>query len=163
MKEPSTYHKGKQKNLSRQYREREYNFLKYWRVVRHYIRKKYSITAAEHDMLLYLYDMPYFKKTDFNYYGKSMSWDKKRFIEMKRKGLVREWQRRGNEPSLFELTTLGRTICNVTYKKLMGEKISVDSKYNPVVKRESFSDKMYSQMIEKMNASRQNDNDQQLP
>jgi len=82
---------------------------------------------------------------------------------MKRKGLVREWQRRGNEPSLFELTTLGRTICNVTYKKLMGEKISVDSKYNPVVKRESFSDKMYSQMIEKMNASRQNDNDQQLP
>jgi len=74
MKEPSTYHKGKQKNLSRQYREREYNFLKYWRVVRHYIRKKYSITAAEHDMLLYLYDMPYFKKTDFNYYGKSMSW-----------------------------------------------------------------------------------------
>ena len=111
-------------------------------------------------MLLYLYDMPYFKKSDFNYYGSTLSWDKKRFIAMKRKNLIKEWKRLGNEPSLFELTSFGKSICNATYKKLMGEEsISEIPQNNPVMKKETFSDKMYSEIIKKMNSTRLDDND----
>jgi hypothetical protein len=109
-------------------------------------------------MLLYLYDLPYFKKSDFNYYGSVMSWDKKRFIAMKRKDLIREWQRPGNQASLFELTSLGKTICRSTYKKLLGDEgISEFAQNNPVFKKETFSDKMYSELIKKMNSNRQDD------
>ena len=78
---------------------------------------------------------------------------------MKRKNLIREWQRRGNEASLFELTSLGKTICRSTYKKLMGDEgISEIPHNNPVFKKETFSDKMYSEIIKKMNSNRQDDN-----
>tara|TARA_R110000803_G_scaffold99472_1_gene167548 strand:- start:3930 stop:4412 length:483 start_codon:yes stop_codon:yes gene_type:complete len=158
MKDIRLVKRPKSGKLIRQQREREFNFLKYWRVVRYYIKRKYDISAAELDMLLYLYDLPYFKKSDFNYYGSVMSWDKKRFIAMKRKDLIREWQRPGNQASLFELTSLGKTICRSTYKKLLGDEgISEFAQNNPVFKKETFSDKMYSELIKKMNSNRQDD------
>ena len=89
----------KKKRIIRTHREPEHNYLKYWRVVSYWARKKYDITSAELDMLLYLYDLPYFKREDFNYYGKTMSWDKKRFISMKRKGLVKLWRQGGDAGS----------------------------------------------------------------
>jgi len=156
-----SYTRQKKGRVLRQHRERESNFLKYWRVVRYYIRKKYDISAAEHDMLLYLYDLPYFKKTEFRYYETSMNWDKKRFISMKRKGLIKMWREsEGNQGALFELTSLGKTICRSTYKKLLGDEgISELPQNNPVMKRETFSDKMYSELIKKMNSTRDSDND----
>jgi hypothetical protein len=160
MKDIRLVKRPKSGKLIRQQRELEFTFLKYWRVVRYYIKRKYGITPAELDMLLYLYDLPYFKKADFNFYNNSMSWDKKRFIEMKRKGLIREWERRGNKASLFELTALGKSICRSTYKKLLGDEgISEVAHNNPVFKKQSFSDKMYSEIIKKMNSNRENDND----
>ena len=60
-------------------RERKFNFLKYLRVVRYYVKRKYDISSSELDMLLFLYDVPFFKKEEFKYYENSMSWDKKRF------------------------------------------------------------------------------------
>ena len=116
----------------------------------------------ELDMLLYLYDMPYFKKDDFNYYGNTMSWDKKRFYDMIKKGLIKEW-RPGKEKyalsKMFELTHLGKTICLITYKKLLGEeKISQEPRSNPVFKKESYMDKVYKNVIEKMNSRQASDN-----
>ena len=156
------YKRGKSKKIKRQPRSRSYNFLKYYRVVRYYIKRKYNITLMELDMLLYLYDMPYFKKDDFNYYGNTMSWDKKRFYDMIKKGLIKEW-RPGKEKyalsKMFELTHLGKTICLITYKKLLGEeKISEEPRSNPLFKKESYMDKVYKNVIEKMNSKQASDN-----
>ena len=68
----------------------------------------------ELDMILYLYDMPFFRKEDFNYYGNTMSWDKKRFYEMIKKGLIKEW-RPGKEQyakaKMYELSHKAKSIC----------------------------------------------------
>lgn len=152
-----TYKRKSSKRVLRQPREREYNFLKYWRVVRYYIRKKYNITGPEHDLLLYFYDMPYFKKEDFVNYQNLMSWDRRRFVALKRKGLIHEFRRGGDggRAALFELTPLAKSICRSTYKKLLDEEpISEVAKNNPVFKRETYTDRVYSNMIKKMNASR---------
>ena len=107
-------------------------------------------------MLLYLYDTPYFKKEDFNYYSNSMSWDKKRFYEMVKKGLIKEWRGGGvkyGRSKIFELTFLAKTICSSTYKKLLKEElISEDPRSNPIFKKESYTDKIYKKIIEKMNS-----------
>ena len=137
-------------------RERKFNFLKYWRIVRYYIKRKYNISLSEHDMLLYLYDIPFFKKEDFNYYSNSMSWDKKRFYRMINKGLIKEWRGgcvKFGRSKIYELTHLSKTICSTTYKKLVKEElISEDPRSNPIFKKETYTDKVYKSIIEKMNS-----------
>lgn len=112
----------------------------------------------ELDMLLYLYDMPYFHKEDFNYYGSTMSWDKKRFYEMVNKGLLKEWRPGGERygrSKLWELSHKGKTICALTYKKLMMEEpISEEPRSNPIFKNANYTDKVYKKIIEKMNRTK---------
>lgn len=153
-----SYKRGNNKKFKRQPRARDYTFLKYYRVVRYYIKKKYEISLMELDMILYLYDMPFFQKEDFNYYGTTMSWDKKRFYEMIKKGLIKEW-RPGKEKygrkKLFELTHKAKSICSLTYKKLMQEEpISEKKESNPLFDNPSYMDKMYRNVIMKMNQSK---------
>ena len=153
-----SYKRGKRKKFKKQPRTRDYNFLKYYRVVRYYIKKKYEITLMELDMILYLYDMPFFRKEDFNYYGNTMSWDKKRFYEMIKKGLIKEW-RPGKEQyakaKMFELSHKAKSICSLTYKKLLQEEtISENAVSNPIFKKETYKDKVYKNVIEKMNRSK---------
>ena len=153
-----SYKRGKRKKFKKQTRTRDYNFLKYYRVVRYYIKKKYDITLMELDMILYLYDMPFFRKEDFNYYGNTMSWDKKRFYEMIKKGLIKEW-RPGKEQyakaKMYELSHKAKSICSLTYKKLLQEEIiSENAVSNPIFKKESYMDKVYKNVIEKMNRSK---------
>lgn len=155
-----TYKRGPSK-IIKQPKERDYNFLKYLRVIRYYIKTKYEISLGELDMLLYLYDMPYFKKEDFNYYGNTMSWDKKRFYDMKEKGLIKEWRpggKRLGKATLYELSHKGKIICSLTYKKLMLEEpISEDPRSNPLFKSDSYMDKIYKNVIKKMNAKNHSD------
>ena len=153
-----SYKRGKRKKFKKQPRTRDYNFLKYYRVVRYYIKKKYEITLMELDMILYLYDMPFFRKEDFNYYGNTMSWDKKRFYEMIKKGLIKEW-RPGKEQyakaKMYELSHKAKSICSLTYKKLLQEEtISENAVSNPIFKKETYMDKIYKNVIEKMNRSK---------
>ena len=137
-------------------RERKFNFLKYLRVVRYYVKRKYDISSSELDMLLFLYDVPFFKKEEFKYYENSMSWDKKRFKSMMDKGLIKEWRTdsgRYARGKLYELTHLGKSICSITYKKLTQEElISENPRLNPIFKKETYTDKVYRSIIEKMNA-----------
>jgi hypothetical protein len=148
----------KRKSFKRQPRQREHNFLKYWRVVKYYIKRKYEISSMELDMLLYLYDLPYFRKEDFNYYGNTMSWDKKRFYEMVNKGLIKEWRPGGEKyarAKLWELSHKGKTICSLTYKKLNKEEpISEEPRSNPIFKKQNYMDKIYRNIIQKMNQSK---------
>jgi len=148
----------KRKSFKRQPRQREHNFLKYWRVVKYYIKRKYEISSMELDMLLYLYDLPYFKKEDFNYYGNTMSWDKKRFFEMVNKGLIKEWRPGGEKyarAKLWELSHKGKTICSLTYKKLNKEEpISEEPRSNPIFKKQNYMDKVYRNIIQGMNRTK---------
>ena len=112
----------------------------------------------ELDMLLYLYDLPHFRKDDFNYYGNTMSWDKKRFYEMVSKDLIKEWRPGGERFARAKLWTLshkGKTICSLTYKKLlMEEPISEEPRSNPIFQKTNYTDKIYKKVIEKMNRTK---------
>ena len=153
-----TYVRGVKKTYVRQPRNREHNFLKYWRVVSYYIRRKYNLTAMELDMMLYLYDMPYFNKEDFNFYGSSMSWDKRRFYDMIDKGMIKEWRPGGEKygrAKLWELTHKGKSICSMVYKKLlMEEPISQEPRNNPIFKNSNYTDKIYKKIIQQMNRTK---------
>lgn len=138
-----------------QKRDKEHDFLKYWRVVRYYITKQYNISYPELELLLYLYDEGVFTKTDFKDFEQSMSWSKGRFEELMDRGLIRKWRdrRKAGHANLYELTQQAKLICNQTYKKLTQEEpISEDKYRNEVFRSNNYMDKIYKRLIRKMNS-----------
>lgn len=135
-------------------RERDYDFLKNWRIVRYYVQSRYELTTSELEMLLYLYDEHIFDKDLFNTFANAMSWDKERFTIMTDKELIRVWRKgvKGRERRLYELTPKAKRICVHTYKKLLGlELISEDPYRNKIMKGDNYMDKVYRNLIKKMN------------
>ena len=59
------------------------DYLKYWRVVRYFIKAKYGLSQADLDVLLFLYSEKYFSKDKFSDFNELISWDKMRFEKLK--------------------------------------------------------------------------------
>ena len=104
--------------------------LKYWRVIRYFIKQKYGLTTADLDMLLFLYSEDIFSKEKFEEFDNLLSWDENRF------------------------TYKTQRVISSIYKKLSGEEIPTDVSNNPIfAKNVKFSDKVYKKMIIQMNAT----------
>ena len=150
--------KKPRKTPTYQFRPRQHNFLKYWRVIKYYIKEKYEISSTELDMILFLYDENVFTKKTFNDFSQTMSWDKKRFTEMIKDGYIKKWRDRKEtqRSNLWELTIKSKRICNHLYKKLMQEEIISEDPYrNEIFKGKSYMDKIYKNIIKKMNSNTQ--------
>lgn len=150
--------KRPKKQLTHHPRQREFTFLKYYRIVKYYIKNKYKILDAELDMILFLYDENIFTKDVFNDFSRSMSWDKSRFSVMVKKGFIKKWRDRKEtqRSNLWELTMASKRICNHMYKKLTQEEIVSEDPYrNEIFKGRSYMDKIYKDLIKKMNSKTQ--------
>jgi len=53
----------------------DHDFLKYWRVIRFWVKKKYGLGTPELEMLLFLYSEQIFNKNQFKEYEEIMYWD----------------------------------------------------------------------------------------
>ena len=68
--------------------------LKYWRVIRYFIKAKYGLTTADLDMLLFLYSEDIFSKEKFEEFDNLLSWDEDRFDRLLRDGWIEVFRRR---------------------------------------------------------------------
>ena len=131
------------------------DYLKYWRVIRYYFKKKYNISTADLEMLLFLYSERYFSKEKFNEFNELLSWDVKRFDSLLKKGWIGVFRKnRHKHKTLYEISHKGRHMIGSIYKKLNGEEIPESLTGNPMLlKNVSYSDKVYRNMIREMNKS----------
>ena len=129
------------------------DYLKYWRVIRYFIKAKYKINTGELDVLLFLYSEKYFSKDKFNEFDELISWDVNRFDKLLRDGWVVVFRKRqGNKKALYEVSYKGRRMLGSMYKKLSGEEIPESPSVNPMfLKNVSYTDKVYRNMIIEMN------------
>ena len=132
---------------------KNHDYLKYWKVIRYYVQAKYGIRSADLDMLLFLYSEKYFGKQQFNDFDKLLSWDINRFNRLLSDGWISVFRKRqGNKKTLYELSYKGKRMISSVYKKLNGEEIPMSESANPMfAKNVSFSDKVYRNMIVRMN------------
>ena len=132
---------------------KNYNYLKYWKVIRYFVKSKYGITSADLDMLLFLYSEKYFGKKQFNDFNELLSWDELRFNRLLRDGWISVFRKRqGNKKTLYHLSHKGKRMITSVYKKLNGEEIPMSESANPMfAKNVSYSDKVYRNMITRMN------------
>tara|TARA_R100001463_G_scaffold83819_6_gene138376 strand:- start:2267 stop:2698 length:432 start_codon:yes stop_codon:yes gene_type:complete len=130
----------------------QFNYLKYWRVVRYWVKAKYGLTTGELDMLLFLYSEDYFSKDKFGEFDELLSWNVNRFDKLLRDKWIEVFRKRsGKEKALYQLSYKAKRVINGIYKKLNGEEIPT-SKDNPIFLRKvSYSDKVYRNFIIEMN------------
>jgi hypothetical protein len=129
------------------------DYLKYWRVVRFFVMRKYKLNQADLDMLLFLYSESYFSRDRFDEYTKVMSWDTKKFNRLMREGwIVIFREHKGNRRALYELSYKCKRMIDSIYKKLDGEEIpETTGGSNLFHKNVSYSDRRYKNMILAMN------------
>ena len=129
------------------------NYLKYWKVIRRYMKVKYEVGQADLDMLLFLYSEEYFTKEKFEEFDALLSWDKCRFEKLRERGFIAPLRTRaiGNK-AIYQLTTKSKAMIQSIYRKLSGEEIPVSQSQNRMfAKNVSYLDKVYQDMIKKMN------------
>jgi len=134
-------------------RKPNHDYLKYWRVIRYWVKAKYGLTTPDLEMLLFLYSEDIFNKTEFLKYEEVMSWDVKRFKRLLRDDWIHVWRKRkGKETTLYELTYKAKRIITLVYKKLNGEEIAETAHSNPLFRNDaSYMDKVYRNMIVEIN------------
>lgn len=132
---------------------KNHDYLKYWKVIRYFAQAKYGIKSADLDMILFLYSEKYFSKTQFKEFNELLSWDINRFSRLLRDGWISVFRKRqGNKKTLYELSYKGKRMISSLYKKLNGEEIPMSESANPMfAKNVSYSDKVYRNMIIRMN------------
>ena len=128
--------------------------LKYWKVIRYFIKQKYGLTTADLDMLLFLNSEDIFSRDKFEEYDNLFIWDKNRFNRLLQNGWIEEFGKlkRKKDRKLYSVTFKTQRVINSIYKKLSGEEIPTSGKGNPIfAKNVKFSDKVYKKMIIQMN------------
>ena len=80
------------------------DYLKYWRVIRYFIKAKYGLSQADLDMLLFLYSEDYFSKDKFEEFDELLSWDVNRFDKLLRDGWIEVFRKGSrNRKGIYQL------------------------------------------------------------
>lgn len=129
------------------------DYLKFWRIIRYYMKVKYGLTQSDLDMILFLYSEGYFSSLQFKEYGQIISWEMKRFTKLVRQGWIEVFRKRnGLERGLYQLSYKAKRVVSDIYLKLSGEEIPTTLGANPMfAKNVSYTDKVYRNMIKQMN------------
>lgn len=131
------------------------NYLKYWRVIRQWVKIKYELTQSDLDMIFFLYSEDYFDRDKFEEFDRLLGWDKNRFNRLINSGWIqvfRNYMSPGGRRAIYILSPKAKVMVKLVYNKLNGEEIPVSQSQNKMfAKNVSYSDRRYRAMILDMN------------
>lgn len=132
-----------------------HNYLKYWKVVKQFVKTKYGISTSDLEMLLFLRSEKYFSKEDFDEFNELFHWEKNRFERLKQEGWIDVFRKKtGNRRVLYQLSYKAQRMLTSVYKKLEGEEIPESKSSNPQFLADvSYTDKVHRNYIKKLNQS----------
>ena len=122
------------------------DYLKYWRVVRYYIKTKYKLSTAELETLLFLKTEGRFSRDDFEKFNEVISWNKDRFEKLRREGWIEVFRKRvGRHRALYQLSYKTKRLLSSVYEKLNGGDIPTS-----VFGDKKYTDKVYRNFIKQL-------------
>lgn len=139
----------------------EFNFLKYLRVVKRWVRVKYNMSTSDLEIFLFLYDEGIWKLKEFNQAEEIHNWERNRLKRYLERGWVRVWREgKGYKgyAKLYELTPKAKRIVKSFYLKLtQNEAVPENKQNNPMflTKNESYTMDAYKNAISRMNSKRE--------
>jgi len=132
-----------------------HNYLKYWKVVKHFIKAKYKISTSDLEMLLFLRSEKYFSRQDFDEFNTLFHWEKNRFERLRQEEWIDVFRdKKGKNRVLYQLSYKSQRMLTSLYKKLEGEEIPESKSSNPIFLADvSYTDKVHRNYIKKLNQS----------
>jgi hypothetical protein len=136
-------------------KERTHDYLKYWRVIRYWVKSQHKVSQADLDIILFLYSEKYFSRVKFQEFNELVSWDRKRFSKLVTNGWVEVFRKGGDGlKELYQLSFKGIRLVTNVYQILDGKEIPTNSSsVAPMfAKNVSYNDKVYRNMLKRMTA-----------
>ena len=129
------------------------DYLKFWRVIRRYMKVKHNIGQAELEIILFLYSEGKFPASKFVEFEETINWEKNRLSRMIKEGWIESFRKRdGRSAGLYCLTDRSRLIVLDIYRKLNGDEIPMTAENNPLfMKNVPYTHKVYKNMVISMN------------
>lgn len=132
------------------------DYLKYWRPIKYFIKRKYGVSETNLDILLFLYSEKYFMLSDLRKYNEIVPWCRERFDNLLRDGFVEVFrdfpEKRGR---IYRLTRKSTRMITSLYSKLEGNDIPMTYGNNPMFKKKTkYTDKVYRNYIKELNEKR---------
>lgn len=112
--------------------------LKYWKIVKYWIKQTHQLTEDDLDALLFIYEMKPFTKSEFGSYDNVFVFQTPKINRLIQKGLLvvfREKTRR--EAAKYVISERGNKICKDVYAILAGKKRV------PMIDTGTFTSKVY--------------------
>ena len=132
---------------------RELNLLKYYRLVRKWACKTYSLNDADLELLIYLDCKSRFTRNDFIEGVYTYSWDKNRWERLRRDGWIDVWRERNRTTqkyAIYKTSFKCSQLISRIYRILLGEEDLPTSERSTFYNNKSYSDKVYNKAIDDM-------------
>lgn len=162
--------RGKRCDPDRQYRLQS-DYLKFYRIIRYYICRKYQINEVELELMLFLRGEKYFTKKHAEQWKDVLGWDKERFGKMLQNGWIEVYRKAkiGRWCAIYHLPYKAQRMLTSLYDLIEMRKVaSVGRSSDSVMykKRKTdvpFADAAYAREIKKMNDYIRAQNKARLP
>jgi hypothetical protein len=105
-------------------------------------------------MLLFLYSEKYFHKGRFKEYNELLIWNSQRFSKLVKQGWIEPFNTTMGRRTMYKISNKTQKVISSIYNILNGEEISESSNNNKMfAKNVSYTDRIYKDMIKKINKS----------
>jgi len=132
---------------------RDMNLLKYYRLIRKWACKTYSLKDADLELLIYLDCKNRFTRNDFIDGEYTYSWDKDRWERLRREGWIEVWRHRNRTTikySIFQTSQKCKRLISRMYRIMLGEEDLPTSERSIFYKNKTYTDKVYNKAIDDM-------------
>ena len=133
----------------------DYDFLKYWSVVKKWTQANYELSSSDLDFLLYLYSEKLFTRQQFKDHSNFISWDARRWDRLMKGEWIIVWRKGSmHEANLYDTSYKAKKMINTMYKRLLGlEPIPTSPRRSKILRKKAhYSHKVLAMAVNKCNA-----------
>jgi hypothetical protein len=132
---------------------KELNLLKYYRLIRKWACKTYSLKDADLELLIYLDCKSRFTRNEFISGAYTYSWDKNRWERLRKAGWIDVWRHRNRTTikySIYKTSFKCSQLISRIYRIMLGQEDLPTSERSVFYKNKSYSDKVFNKAIDDM-------------
>jgi hypothetical protein len=131
---------------------RKDDYLKYWRSLYHYTKRKHNVTSADIDMLLFLYSEPYFTMKTFLEFNRVLQISRHRLKKMVDAGWIDIFKKtRGPRAARYQLSRKATSLVSTLYRQLNGGLTQETNSPLFAKKKQTYMDKRHVEQLERRN------------
>jgi hypothetical protein len=131
----------------------EMNLLKYYRLIRKWACKTYSLKDADLELLIYLDCKIHFTRNDFIEGVYTYSWDKNRWERLRKDGWIDVWRQRNRTTmkyTIYKTSFKCQNLIKRIYRIMLAQEDLPTSQRSVFYNNKSYTDKVYNKAIDDM-------------